>query len=75
MSTYTVATYGYECCPSFPTLAEAETHLKAVVAESLRDARRRHKQARKHRLDRNLYRITLGSDPRSTLWSHHCILS
>lgn len=76
MKTFIVQTYGYTHCPQFPTLAEARAVLREIAQDSLQTARRRgHRQARKHKLDADCYRITLGSDPQSTLYSHHCILT
>ena len=66
---HTVQSYGYYKCPTFDTLAEARTCLKEIVAENLKAARRTSKQARKHKMGKDSYRITLGSDLNSSLWS------
>ncbi len=71
MKSFFVVSYGYECHPEFATLAEARAFLKNSVAGALQSAKRRgHKQARKHKLAPDCYRITLGSDPQSALWAH-----
>lgn len=76
VKTFIVQSYGYTHCPQFPTLREAQSYLRELVTEELQKARSRgHKQARKHKIGADCYRITLGSDPQSTLYSHHCILT
>jgi hypothetical protein len=70
---FCVVSFGYECPPEFPTLAAARAHLRELVAESLRAAKRKSRTARKHRLGADSYKITLGSDPRSMLWAGHYI--
>lgn len=73
-NTFTVCTYGYSQCPQFTSLSEARAFLKEIVRESLQKAKHRgHKQARKHKLDTDCYRITLGPDRESAMYSQHCI--
>jgi hypothetical protein len=73
MKEYTIVSVGYEVGPTFPEIKVARAELKAILDEELRKARAVSKTARKHKLGQDSYSITLGSDPRSTLWSAHAI--
>lgn len=76
MTTYTVTSQGYECCPSFKTIEEAKGELSELVKDSLLKAKRRgHKEATKHKLSDDCYRITLGRDKQSTIYSHFAIVT
>lgn len=73
MKLFIVKSQGYYACPEFHTLQEARQFLRETVKESLARARSRFSQARKHRIAKNVYEITLGIDRRSTLWAAHWI--
>jgi hypothetical protein len=75
MATHIVQSLGYSQCPEFADLAKARKHLRDLVKESLARARRTSKTATKHRVYPDYYRITLGSDERSTLYALHQIIS
>lgn len=73
MKTFTVQFYGYTHCPQFATLTEAQAHLKEIVSEELQSAKRKSREATKHKLGKDNYSITLGRDRQSALWSSHYI--
>ena len=71
--TYVVHTLGFQQCPEFTTLEEAEKHLAVIVAEQLAHCRRRFKCGSKHKLGERNYSITLGTHRDSQLYSQHHI--
>ena len=74
IKTYYLCQLGYEMPPAFPTLKSAREALREAVNDSLETAvRRGHKSARKHKLSKDSYRITLGRDLDSTIYSQFSI--
>ena len=70
-----VQTRGYTHCTQFTNLKEAREFLRAIVAASLKSARRLSKTATKHKLGEDNYSITLSSDHRSNLCIQHHIVT
>jgi hypothetical protein len=73
MSEHTIVSVGYEMGPTFPNILDARAELKGILAEELKKARSVSETARKHKAGKDSYSITLGSDPKSALWSAHTI--
>jgi len=57
------------------SLSAARAELRAVVAEELAAARRKSKQATKHKHSDDNYEITLGPDRRSALWTRITLIT
>ena len=74
MKAFIVQTHGYTHCPEFPTIEEARACLREIVRDELKRCRARFKSGSKHKLSDDCYRVTLGSDQQSAMWSHHCIV-
>ncbi len=60
-----VVSYGYECHPEFPTLAQARAVLKALQKESLAKCRKRFGSCTRLEADKDSFKITFGCN----LWS------
>lgn len=74
MKRYYILSRGYEPAPLAGDLEQARSSLRELVADSLAAAKRRSRQARKHKLGEDSYLITLGSDKRSALWASFSLL-
>lgn len=71
--TYTIKSKGLECFPEFNTLKEAQKELKEWIKEDLLVCRARFGSGTKHKMRENHYRVTIGKDKDSALWSESFI--
>ncbi len=74
MTTYSMYQQGYMPYPLGSDFEVAREAFKLSVKDSLARAKRVSPQARKHKLTSSCYRITLGSDKNSTLYSHFTLI-
>ncbi len=73
--TFTVVKQGYQPFPLRLSLSDARDECQNVAFELLVNARRfGHKQATKHKLSRDAYKITMGAAVDSTTYAHVSVI-